>query len=458
MRTNIYATAVALSDRDLLARLDGLAAAEREATAEMLAHLAALELRPSLYLARGYGSLFEYCTRALHLTEDAACTRTKVVRVCQEFPSILDLLFAGTLSMTAVRLLGPHLTAANQHAVLARAANKGRGDIELLVAEIAPRPDVPASVRKVPAPRTESVVPGQPASQSLLSEATASPSPASSTTNRDAQEAPPTLAPTFPTSEARPIIQPLAPKRYRVQFTIGQETHDRLRRVQSLVRREVPSGDVAAIFDRALQLLEQAARSKLGFLKPSSRARARARVTSRPTPDTATGTYESRIRFETDRPSRHIPNAIKRAVWHRDQGQCAFVGTTGHRCAERGFLEFHHIQPFASGGSATVGNISLRCRRHNAFEAELVFGPRGPSSVSEMREVYQAGVVYGRFSKPHERRRQRPPPRCPEPSSRRDTLTGRRRSGAPLRAEPQIRSALRDDASRRLPSGPPGGG
>jgi hypothetical protein len=64
MRTNILAIAVALPDRDLLARLDALAATEREAMAEMVAHLAALERRPSLYLAQGYGSLFEYCTRA----------------------------------------------------------------------------------------------------------------------------------------------------------------------------------------------------------------------------------------------------------------------------------------------------------------------------------------------------------------------------------------------------------
>jgi len=73
METNIFATAVALSDRDLLARIDTLAVREREATAELLGHLAALELRPSLYLAQGYGSLFEYCTQALHLSEDAAC-------------------------------------------------------------------------------------------------------------------------------------------------------------------------------------------------------------------------------------------------------------------------------------------------------------------------------------------------------------------------------------------------
>ena len=200
----------------------------------------------------------------------------------------------------------------------------------------------------------------------------------------------------------RPIIEPLAPQRYRVQFTIGQGTHDRLGRIQSLMRREIPDGNVAAIFDRALELLEQAARAKVGFPKAPSKMRARPRVTAQadsgapPPASDATGpTYESRIRFETDKPSRHVPNAVRSAVWERDAGRCAFVGTTGHRCAERSFLEFHHIQPYALGGAATAGNISLRCRRHNALEAEMVFGPRGPSTVSEMREVYQGGTDWG---------------------------------------------------------------
>jgi 5-methylcytosine-specific restriction endonuclease McrA len=91
-------------------------------------------------------------------------------------------------------------------------------------------------------------------------------------------------------------------------------------------------------------------------------------------------------------PGRHIPNAVKRAVWQRDGGQCAFVvGRTGRRCSERIFLEFHHIHPHALDGPATVENISLRCRRHNQYEAELIFGPRDPSTVSEARESYSSG-------------------------------------------------------------------
>jgi hypothetical protein len=44
------------------------------------------------------------------------------------------------------------------------------------------------------------------------------------------------------------------------------------------------------------------------------------------------------------------------------------------------FLEFHHVIPYAKGGRATADNISLRCRRHNQYEAELVFGSRPPAN------------------------------------------------------------------------------
>ena len=65
---------------------------------------------------------------------------------------------------------------------------------------------------------------------------------------------------------------------------------------------------------------------------------------------------------------------VKREVWARDQGQCAFIGSLG-RCIETSRLEFHHVTPFALGGATDVANISLRCRAHNSFESERVFGP-----------------------------------------------------------------------------------
>ena len=128
-----------------------------------------------------------------------------------------------------------------------------------------------------------------------------------------------------------------------------------------------------AIFDRALTvLLEKVEKTKLA-------------AAAKPRPNRL-------IRPGTDKevrkpglPSRHVPREVKRAVWRRDAGQCAFVSSTGRRCTERTFLEFHHIQPYAQQGPATLANISLRCWRHNQYEAELVFGAPGPSIVREAR-------------------------------------------------------------------------
>ena len=343
MKTNILATAAGLSDRDLLAHLDVLAGREREALVELLAHLAALDTRPAVYAAEGYGSLFSYCTQALRLSEDAAGNRIEAARACRRFPVILDLLASGAMTPTSVRLLGRHLTVGNHEAVLAKAKGRSRQQIEALVAELAPRPDIPSSVRKLP---TFTAIPLSSAASAEIG-GTSEPAPAT---------APPTAA-LVPTR--RPIVQPTAPERYRVQFTIGEETHEKLRRVQALLRREIPDGDPGAIFDRALPLLlEKVEKAKLG-----AAAKPRPRPTIRP------GTDKS-VR------SRDVPRAVKRAAWRRDAGQCAFVSPTGRRCSERAFLEFHHVQPHARQGPATVANISLRCWRHNQYEAELIFGTR----------------------------------------------------------------------------------
>ena len=237
----------------------------------------------------------------------------------------------------------------------ARASGRSRHQIEALVAELAPQPDVPSLVRKLP---TFAAMPS----------ASAAPAPAAT---GGSTEPIPALAasPAAPPPAPRPIVRATAPERYRVQFTIGPETHERLRRLQALLRREIPDGDPGAIFDRAtILLLEKVEKTKLG-----------AAAKPRPRPS---------IRFRTDKAvrSRDVPRAVKRVTWRRDAGQCAFVSPTGRRCSERTFLEFHHVQPHAKQGPATVANISLRCWRHNQYEAELIFGPH-------RREATERGAV-----------------------------------------------------------------
>jgi hypothetical protein len=268
--------------------------------------------------------------------------------------SIVDQLANGSLHLTAVSLLGPHLTTANHVDVLNAAKHQSKREVEQLIARLRPQPDVPAVVRKLPAPNP-AVIPSVPLAIDIP----------------EAQESTPPPQ-RVAASTLRSEIKPLAPERFKVQFTVSRETHEKLRRVQDLLRHTIPNGDPAAIFDRALSLL-LVDLSKTKFAA-SSRPR--------------------RVR-EGKPGSRHIPAAIKREVWRRDSGQCAFRGDRG-RCLETGFLEFHHVVPFAKGGALTRENLELRCRSHNAYEAEQEFARLGhPLFARETRADYQSNRELG---------------------------------------------------------------
>jgi hypothetical protein len=182
----------------------------------------------------------------------------------------LELPPSGALSLTTVRLLQPHLTQENYEAVLARAASKPRAEINALVAELAPQPDVQASVRKLPDPQPPRPSAPEP-SLIFAPEASSMPRSAMPAVSGDDGSAPaarpdiPTRPPSAVVGRARPIVRPSTRERYRVQLTICQATHDKLRRLQVLMRRENPSGDVAVIFEQAVDLmLEKVEKAKIG--------------------------------------------------------------------------------------------------------------------------------------------------------------------------------------------------
>jgi hypothetical protein len=158
-------------------------------------------------------------------------------------------------------------------------------------------------------------------------------------------------SPPQPIRRAR--VTPLCAERYEVRFTASAETRVKLKLAQDLLRHAVPSGDPAEIFDRALTaLIDALSRKKLAIVRKPARAQR----------SSAAG-------------SRHVPAEVKRTVWVRDGGTCAFVGQGGRRCNEPGWLELHHVKPFAAGGEATSANLQLRCRAHNAYEAMSFYGP-----------------------------------------------------------------------------------
>ncbi len=344
MPIDILDRLVRLSDTELIAEVKSLIRRERGITADVIAHLAEMATR-EVHLGEGYTSLFAYCRDALGLSEWEAYNRIEVARAARRFPVILEMLGDGTVHLTAVRLLAPHLTPENHVQVLQSARGKTKQQVQEIVARLAPRPDVPCTVRKVSAPSWPAIdSPGKMGAAGV----TVDPSVTGGS-----------AVPSKMMSTPAAIVTPLSPDRYKLQLTIGGEALEMLRLAKDMLGHAVPSGDDAAVLERALRaLLAELARKKFADA-PAPRPR-------------KSGTDTPAVR----KASRTVPAAVKRVVWVRDVGRCAFVGASGHRCSERRSVEFHHVDPYALGGESTVDGIQLRCRSHNDYEGRLYFGER----------------------------------------------------------------------------------
>ncbi len=326
-----------IPDDELLRRLAELLQQSRRVEADLVAHIAEVDER-RLYAREASPSMFSYCTEVLHLSEAEAYLRIEAARASRKHPMLLTMLGDGRLHLTGIARLAPHLTRENRDALLKRATHRSKRQIEELVAEIAPRPDAPAVMKKLPERRTV-------------------PTPALSVGSNEVS----------PLAELRPdgvgasvvpapavIVQPLAPARYKVQFTASAELHDKLERLRALMRSQVRDGDLAVI-------IEQAVTEKLERLEARRFAKASA---------PRKGLAETDISPST----RHIPAAVRRAVHERDGGRCRYVDEQGRRCSARDRLEYHHRQPFGLGGDHGLQNIRLMCHAHNEYMAEHDYG------------------------------------------------------------------------------------
>src|SRR5882672_6423927 len=161
MKNDMLVSLRHLSDAALVAGLANSLTRERDETASVVAHLAELDTR-DVHLREGYTSLFVYCRDALGLSEWEAYNRIEVARAARRFPVILDMLADGSVNLTTVKLLASHLTLANHRGVLESARGRRKPEVEEIVARLSPRPDVPPSVRRLPAPRSVSTTPPLP--------------------------------------------------------------------------------------------------------------------------------------------------------------------------------------------------------------------------------------------------------------------------------------------------------
>jgi len=310
------------------------------------------------------------------MSESMTGKRIWAARTARRFPVIFQMVARGELHLNAIVRLAKHLTEDNHRAVLGSARHKSSREIDLLVAELAPRPDVPSRIRALPR-SAGAVVGSQPQPAGVCTsprsgQAAASCLPASSEmadcsaaaldvtmetpTASDLADRSPSASdvPEAPGPSGR--IVALAPRRYKIEITVDQETHDKLRMLQDLLGHQLPGADPAVIVSRAVdRLLADTLKKKAAA---TDRGQRRDRSGGR----------------RNERRTRAIPAAIRREVWQRDGGRCTFVDHQGRRCRGMCSVEYHHVKPYGKGGRHEASNIALRCRAHNQYEADLDFG------------------------------------------------------------------------------------
>ena len=360
MQNDILTSLARLTDGELAAQVKNLATRERTATAQMIAHLAEMDTR-DIHLREGYPRLYDYCREVLHLSDWEAYNRVEAARVARQFPVLFDMLEEGSIHLTGVKLLAPHLTAENHRAVLESARWKSKLAIGEIVARLDPQPDVPTLVVAIP---QFTVTPDPPPA------ALPSPTQVPSQTPGAGSE-PLHAGPPAPPARAT-ALTPLSPQRYKLQLTISNETLEKLRRAKDMLGHVVAAGDDDAVLNRALTvLLDKLAREKFA-------------QTDKPRPG----------RWRNPR-ARRPSAAVQRVVWKRDGGRCKYTGPDGHRCEETRRIQMHHLDPWALGNDAdTPEAFELRCQRHNDYEGRLYFGKRrrgGGEVVREGSAPYAAG-------------------------------------------------------------------
>jgi len=347
-----------MNDDDLISTTRELAHKSNGVEADLLLYLGEIDAR-KIYRERASPSMIAFCMREFNFSEGAAFNRITVARAARKIPAMLGALRSGAVHLTGLRLLIPHLDEESHEKILALAAGKSKREIEELAASLSPKPREPDQVRKLPNRELALAVPPQ--------------SPVSVAPSRE---------------ERRPVIAPLSADTFKIKFTGSRAFRDKLRQAQDLLRHRIPNGDLEQIFEKGLDLLI------------AKVLKERFAVGRKPRRESAPGPSVSA--------SHKPPDPMKREVYERDGGRCAFVDEEGNRCPETGCLEFDHIEGYAQTHVHDAKTSRLLCRVHNQLLAEQLYGRKFMERLRQDRKEEKAAARSQALPPP-----EMPPRTCP---------------------------------------------
>ena len=419
----LTSTISALSDRELLRQTRDMARLERHLQATIIDHLTEIDAR-SLYLHRGYSSLFDYAVRELGYSDGAAGRRIAAMRLCAEHAGTRERLRDGSLSLSAAAELQWAFDRQRRRSIGGLAGARAQTAESLAGAPSAAAPGAsPESPRttELPAPPVVLDAAGR---QKLVDEAA----------GKSARQVRQMLADVAP-EMALPAdrIRPLGDGRYELKALIDADCQQGLEQLRGLLSHVDPRMTVGQLVGRLVQealdrhdpsrplrrrgsghgpaetdgeagrtstAKQQAAPQRGSASTAKGAARHAAATDSLPKAETADGRQAASTAKETvpqapqlasskqtrSTPTakpratgRAIPAATRRQVWRRDEGRCRYVDPqTGRRCNSRHLIEIDHIRPYALGGGADPANLRLLCRAHHGHRHR----PREPARLS----------------------------------------------------------------------------
>ena len=322
-----------LSDEALDLRLMSWVRHERNATAEVVAHVAEASRR-ELYLKHDCVSLFEYLTKHLGYSHGSAQRRLEAARLLTVVPAVKDGIASGELSLTQLTEVSRGLRQKQKEGAIPR---------EFLTQV---KIDLIEEIKHKETHETQKIV-AQALDFKVQTQEKAK-------TQKD--------------------------ESMRIELTLTKEQLQELMKAKKLSSHVNPSPTWAELFvylakfhnqkkDPTRPVKQRTRNSMKGDLLATSElstdspAKTQNHFHVEVNPPINTGPAQAENHSSQKR-RVPIPKSIQRLIHQRDQS-CRWRSSQGHACQSKHQLQIDHIQPLWAGGSSAPENLQLLCATHN---------------------------------------------------------------------------------------------
>jgi hypothetical protein len=315
--------------RELHAKGISISERYRAAQSDMIDILGELD-DDKTFLLFETNSLFQYCVKFHQLSEDVICNLIAIVRKSKVIPELKEAIREGVLTVNKARKIAPVLTLENKAEWLELATTQTSKQIEKAVARENPKLAVQESLKYKTAERlelklgvSEEWVDALTKVKDLVSQQTSS--------NASTEES------------------------LLVAMTSFIERYDPVERAKRAKRRAFAKTSSEAPDEVGETTLESA--TNLNEENKSDD------VSSEQTHDA--GLRLSVARRIAEGPRQKLSSKLRHAVLLRDRAQCTFEDAKGFRCAQKRWLDVHHIQQVSLGGRDELHNLRTLCSSHH---------------------------------------------------------------------------------------------